>query len=73
MILKEVKLTVLDQHQYCVVLDPISSDGKQQLGKRVLRQGPTTFFLKPGMICLARKYGAMLEKHFLVYIDMIYI
>lgn len=41
-------LTVLEKQQFCVVLDPVSADGKQQLGKKELRKGPTSFFLKPG-------------------------
>lgn len=45
---KVVMRTVLDKQQYCVVLDPISSEGKQQLGKKELRKGPSSFFLKPG-------------------------
>jgi len=43
----EVQVTVLDSRQYCVILDPIE-DGKPQLGKRVLRVGPCTFFRQPG-------------------------
>jgi major vault protein len=44
----EVKITTLTSRQYCVVLDPVGPDGKPQLGKRELRKGETSFFLKPG-------------------------
>ena len=43
-----VNLTVLKQHQYCVVLDPMGSDGRSRLGVKELRVGPRTFFLQPG-------------------------
>jgi len=45
----EVPLTTLSNRQYCVVLDPVDrSSGKNQLGKRELRKGEATFFLRPG-------------------------
>jgi len=47
-IVGEVKLTTLTSRQYCVVLDPVGPNGKNQLGKRVLRRGELSFFLKPG-------------------------
>ena len=43
-----VNLTVLKKHQYCVVLDPVGSDGRSRLGVKELRVGPRTFFLQPG-------------------------
>ena len=43
----EVKLTTLNSRQYCVVLDPVIK-GVQHLGKRELRKGEISFFLKPG-------------------------
>jgi major vault protein len=43
----EVNITVLSSRQYCVVLDPVI-DGKQAMGKRLLRKGEVTFFLNPG-------------------------
>jgi major vault protein len=43
-----VSVTVLNSRQYCVVLDPVGSDGKPQLGKKKLVQGEKTFFLQPG-------------------------
>ncbi|KAL6061379.1 Major vault protein [Balamuthia mandrillaris] len=44
----EVHITTLTNRQYCVVLDPIGSDGKQVLGTKELRVGPVSFFLRPG-------------------------
>jgi major vault protein len=44
----EVAITTLTNRQYAVVVDPIGPNGKPQLGKRQLRKGPTTFFLRPG-------------------------
>jgi len=43
----EVKITTLNNRQYCVVLDPWK-DGKQLLGQKELRKGETSFFLQPG-------------------------
>jgi major vault protein len=43
----EVPLTTLSNRQYCVVLDPVVA-GKNHLGKRELRKGEATFFLRPG-------------------------
>ncbi|XP_053406855.1 major vault protein-like [Mercenaria mercenaria] len=42
------KRVVLAQGQYCVVLDPVDTDFKPQLGKRELRKGCCSFFLHPG-------------------------
>lgn len=52
-IIGEVKLTTLNSRQYCVVLDPVTTNAgtgvsKNQLGKRELRRGEVSFFLKPG-------------------------
>eukprot|EP01112_Ceratiomyxa_fruticulosa_P014613 TRINITY_DN4201_c0_g1_i2.p1 TRINITY_DN4201_c0_g1~~TRINITY_DN4201_c0_g1_i2.p1 ORF type:complete len:836 (-),score=252.73 TRINITY_DN4201_c0_g1_i2:463-2970(-) len=45
----EVKITALNNRQYCVVIDPIDEQtGKPQLGKKQLRKGEATFFLRPG-------------------------
>jgi len=43
----EVKITPLNNRQYCVVVDPFV-EGKILLGQRQLRKGETSFFLKPG-------------------------
>jgi len=43
----EVKITTLNNRQYCVVMDPWK-DTKQLLGKKELRKGEDSFFLKPG-------------------------
>eukprot|EP01100_Stratorugosa_tubuloviscum_P008165 TRINITY_DN33_c0_g1_i5.p1 TRINITY_DN33_c0_g1~~TRINITY_DN33_c0_g1_i5.p1 ORF type:complete len:840 (-),score=524.71 TRINITY_DN33_c0_g1_i5:245-2764(-) len=47
-IIGEVKITTLNNRQYCVVLDPVGKDGKPQLGARELRKGEVSFFLQPG-------------------------
>jgi major vault protein len=39
---------ILNRWQYCVVHDPIDSEGKNQFGKRQLRRGEDSFFLQPG-------------------------
>jgi len=44
----QVRITTLTNRQYCVVLDPVGADGKPELGKRELRTGPVSFFLRPG-------------------------
>jgi len=44
----EVKLTTLTNRQYCVVLDPYDSTGKQLFGQKELRKGEVCFFLRPG-------------------------
>lgn len=43
----EVKITTLNNRQYCVVLDPVEK-GQTQFGKRLLRKGEDIFFLQPG-------------------------
>jgi major vault protein len=44
----EVEITTLSDRQWCIVVDPIDSLGKPQLGMREIRQGRTSFFLHPG-------------------------
>jgi major vault protein len=46
-VIGEVPLTTLTSRQYCVVLDPVIN-GKISMGKRELRKGEVSFFLKPG-------------------------
>jgi major vault protein len=43
----EVKITTLNNRQYCYVLDPWVN-GKPRLGQKELRKGETSFFLLPG-------------------------
>ena len=43
-----VPITILNNRQYCVVLDPLDAKGKPQLGKKILRVGEADFFLRPG-------------------------
>jgi major vault protein len=44
----QVRITTLNNRQYCVVVDPVMPDGRQKLGTRQLRTGPVSFFLRPG-------------------------
>jgi len=44
----EVPITTLTSRQYCVVVDPVDDQGRNQLGKRELRKGEGSFFLRPG-------------------------
>jgi major vault protein len=44
----EVPITTLNSRQYCVVVDPVDEHGRNQLGKRELRKGEGSFFLRPG-------------------------
>lgn len=44
----EVARTVLSRQEYCIITDPVNSKGRNQLGKRELRKGVTSFFLRPG-------------------------
>eukprot|EP01156_Anaeramoeba_ignava_P023750 Anaeramoba_ignava/c21738_g1_i3.p1 GENE.c21738_g1_i3~~c21738_g1_i3.p1 ORF type:complete len:861 (+),score=230.35 c21738_g1_i3:11-2593(+) len=46
-VVREVPLVILNDMQYCVVLNPVI-DGKQHFGKKQLRKGEATFFLHPG-------------------------
>lgn len=41
-----VNSIVLNNRQYCYILDPVEQ-GKNQFGKKILRKGECTFFLKP--------------------------
>jgi len=43
-----VAITVLNNRQYCVILDPLGENGKPQLGKKILVKGEAFFFLRPG-------------------------
>jgi len=43
-----VAITILNNRQYCVILDPLDNKGKPQLGKKVLIKGEDFFFLRPG-------------------------
>ncbi|XP_038564480.1 major vault protein [Micropterus salmoides] len=43
-----VEVTTLSSRQYCVILDPVGSDGKPQLGQKRVVKGERSFFLQPG-------------------------
>jgi major vault protein len=47
-VIGEVPITTLTSRQYCVVVDPVDDQGRNQLGKRELRKGEGSFFLRPG-------------------------
>ena len=47
-VVKTIKLTVLAKNQYCVVVNPVDTNGKSRLGYKELRKGPSQFFLQPG-------------------------
>jgi major vault protein len=45
----EIQITVLNNRQYCVILDPWNEETKKPtLGGRKLVTGETSFFLRPG-------------------------
>ncbi|XP_034568227.1 major vault protein isoform X2 [Notolabrus celidotus] len=43
-----VDVTTLSSRQYCVILDPVGTDGKPQLGQKRVVKGERSFFLQPG-------------------------
>ena len=47
-VINEIMVTILNSRQYTVILDPVDSDGKTQLGKKKLVKGEKCFFLQPG-------------------------
>lgn len=44
----EVPITNLAEREWCMVANPVGSDGRPRWGMREVRKGPTTFFLHPG-------------------------
>lgn len=44
----QANIVTLNNRQFCVILDPVGGDGKQQFGRRELRVGERSFFLQPG-------------------------
>ncbi|CAF0991784.1 unnamed protein product [Adineta ricciae] len=46
-LIKTVDIVVLNSRQYCVILNPVGADGKNQLGKKKLVVGEKSFFLQP--------------------------
>ncbi|RNF10501.1 major vault protein [Trypanosoma rangeli] len=42
-----VKATVLSGKEYCIVEDPLGTDGMNQFGRREVRKGECSFFLHP--------------------------
>ncbi|CAH8451700.1 unnamed protein product [Schistosoma guineensis] len=45
---KEVDVTILRVHQFCVVVNPWDENGVPQLGRKLLVRGEKSFFLRPG-------------------------
>lgn len=45
-----INITTITNRQYCVIVNPIGTDGKLQLGARKLIKGETSFFLRPGEV-----------------------
>ncbi len=43
-----MNITTLSNRQYCVILDPVDSTGRPQLGRKKLVKGEKSFFLMPG-------------------------
>lgn len=46
-VVKEVDLTILNSNQYCYILNPLEK-GVNLYGKKILKIGPTSFFLNTG-------------------------
>lgn len=44
---QEVPITILNEDEYCYINDPVNEKGVNQLGKKILRCGPTSFFVQP--------------------------
>jgi len=42
-----VNAVVLNNRQFCYILDPVDESGKNQFGRKELKKGEATFFLKP--------------------------
>lgn len=48
-VLADVKVTTLDNRQFCVVVDPVDAkSGKNRFGEMEVRRGEASFFLHPG-------------------------
>uniref|UniRef100_A0A646QDD3 Major vault protein n=1 Tax=Hemiscolopendra marginata TaxID=943146 RepID=A0A646QDD3_9MYRI len=47
-VIEEVHITTLTTREYCVILNPVSAEGKPQLGQKKLVKGEKSFFLLPG-------------------------
>ena len=45
---EEVPVTILSSDEFCYINDPINEKGVNQLGKKILRRGPCSFFVRPG-------------------------
>uniref|UniRef100_A0A7S3JLK9 Major vault protein n=1 Tax=Euplotes harpa TaxID=151035 RepID=A0A7S3JLK9_9SPIT len=45
---QDVPITILSSDEYCYINDPVNEKGVNQLGKKILRCGPCSFFVRPG-------------------------
>lgn len=45
---EEVPIVILNEDEFCYINDPVNEKGVNQLGKRIMRSGPTSFFVRPG-------------------------
>lgn len=45
---QKVDITILEEDQFCYIRNPKDDKGVNQLGKKVLVEGPRTFFIQPG-------------------------
>ncbi len=43
-----VQKQILSSDEFCYILDPVDKDGNNQVGQKVLRVGPCSYFLYPG-------------------------
>ena len=41
-------MTVLKEDEFCYIRNPVDEQGQNQLGKKILIEGPRSFFLQPG-------------------------
>ena len=47
-VVSEPTILTLTNRQWCIILNPIGEDSRPQLGRRLLRKGECSFFLRPG-------------------------
>lgn len=41
-------ITVLNDMQFCIIVDPLDDNGAPRFGERLLKRGPARFFVRPG-------------------------
>ena len=45
-----IERTILRDDEFCYVLNPVDEKGQNQLGKKILKTGPQSFFVQPGEV-----------------------